>query len=222
MIRPPRFNLADAERAADVWGCNCGPGALAAIMGLTLDEVLAHLSGFEKKGYTNPTMMIDALDRIGVRWRARGLASNVPKLDFPKYGLARIQWEGPWSARGMNPRWGYRHSHWIGAAHSGGEIGIFDINCINNGSGWVALREWCDVVVPFILREAVPRADGKWHITHAIEVDPPRAAQAPPASAQDDSIASPGPASSAVNPRSARNPQVPAGTCTLWGLEHNG
>jgi DNA-binding CsgD family transcriptional regulator len=31
--------------------------------------------------------------------------------------------------------------------------------------------------------------------------------QAPPASAQDDSIASPGPASSAVNPRSARNPQ---------------
>jgi hypothetical protein len=36
------------------------------------------------------------------------------------------------------------------------------------------------------------------------------AAQAPPSSAHDDSIASPGPASSAVNPRSTRNPQASA------------
>jgi hypothetical protein len=37
-----------------------------------------------------------------------------------------------------------------------------------------------------------------------------RARRSPPASAHDDSIASPGPASSAVNPRSTRNSQVPA------------
>jgi hypothetical protein len=210
MIRPPRFNLADAERAADAWGCNCGPGALAAIMGLTLEDVRSHIGDFEHRGYVNPTMMFDALNSVGAIWKPI-LASRSPAhLDFPLYGLARIQWEGPWMRPGVPIGARYARTHWIGAAHSGGEIGIFDINCINNGSGWVALREWCDVVVPFILREAVPRADGKWHITHAIEVDPPRSAQVSPASAQDDSIASPGPASSAVNPRSARNPQVPA------------
>jgi hypothetical protein len=169
-IRPPRFGQQAAERAHDEWGCNCGPGAIAAICHLTLDEVRPLISGFEKKGYTNPTMMIEALDRIGVRWRSRALASNVPKLDFPKYGLARIQWEGPWSAAGMNPRWGYRHSHWVGAARKIETIGIFDINCMQNGSGWVDLLDWQEMVVPWILKSCVPRANGKWHITHAIEV----------------------------------------------------
>jgi hypothetical protein len=178
MIRPPRFNLADAERAADAWGCNCGPGALAAIMGLTLDDVRPHIGDFERRGYVNPTMMFDALNSVGAIWKPI-LASRSPAhLDFPLYGLARIQWEGPWMRPGVPIGARYARTHWVGAAHSGGEIGIFDINCINNGSGWVALREWCDVVVPFILREAVPRADGKWHITHAIEVDPPRGARA--------------------------------------------
>lgn len=171
MITGPRFNLADAERAHDEWGANCGPGALAAIMGLTLDEVRPRMGDFERKGYTNPTMMLGALESVGARFRIRSLASNVELLDWPRYGLARVQWEGPWTKSGSNPRWAYRHTHWVGAAHGQHEVGIFDINCINNGSGWVSYDAWTTVVVPWILKECVPRANGRWHITHSIEIE---------------------------------------------------
>jgi hypothetical protein len=64
-----KITLDDLARANDEWGANCGPGALAAIMDLTLDEVRPHLPGFEAKRYTNPTMMFAALDGLKVKWR---------------------------------------------------------------------------------------------------------------------------------------------------------
>lgn len=165
----PRFNLADAERAHDEWGANCGPGALAAILGMTLDEVRPHMGDFERKRYTNPTLMFDALDAAGASWRR--VDRDRPPGYWPRWGLARIQWEGPWTAPGVPMRVRYRHTHWVGSALVNGRTGVFDINCINNGSGWVSSPEWRDIVVPYILKECVPRADGRWHITHAIEVD---------------------------------------------------
>ena len=150
------FTLTDAERANDEWGANCGPGALAAIMGLTLDEVRPHMGDFERKHYTNPTLMFDALTSVGARFRT--------------LGLARIQWEGPWTKPGVPIRARYRHTHWVGSRRATGGVGIFDINCMNNGSGWVALEAWRDIAVPWILERCVPPADGKWHITHSIEI----------------------------------------------------
>lgn len=50
------------------------------------------------------------------------------------------------------------------------EVGVFDINALANGSGWVAQVDWERLVVPFILEE-YPRANGNWHITHSIEID---------------------------------------------------
>jgi hypothetical protein len=171
VIQLPRFNLADAQRAADEWGCNCGPSALAAIMGLTLDEVRPHMGDFERKGYTNPTLMFYALESVAARFRIRSIARNVQLLGWPVYGLARIQWEGPWTKPGVPMRARYRHTHWVGAMHGNASIGIFDINCINNGQGWVSLENWRDHVVPWILKECVPRASGGWHITHSIEME---------------------------------------------------
>ena len=43
-MEPPRFSLSDAERVQDEWGANCGPGAVAAICGLTLDELRPHMA----------------------------------------------------------------------------------------------------------------------------------------------------------------------------------
>lgn len=77
-----RFNLADAERANDEWGANCGPGALAAIAGLTMDEVRPHLDGFDAKRYTNPTMMYAALQSIGIRWELVSKPRTWPKLGW--------------------------------------------------------------------------------------------------------------------------------------------
>lgn len=169
-IERPRFTAEDADRARDEWGANCGPGAIAAICGLTLDELRPHMGDFEKKGYTNPTLMLEVLERIGVRFRSRGLASNVPSLDFPRYGLARIQWTGPWTKPGVPARAAYRHTHWVGAAIDPARgVGIFDINAIGNGSGWLSLADWSAILVPWLLEECVPRADGGWFITHAVE-----------------------------------------------------
>lgn len=42
---------------------------------------------------------------------------------------------------------------------------IFDVNCMCVG-GWVTLTEWSAQVVPWLLKECQPKANGKWHLTH--------------------------------------------------------
>ena len=159
-----RFTAEDAERAHADWGANCGPGALAAIMNMTLEEVRPHIPGFELKHYTNPTMMNAALRSIGRPWRKVGAC-------WPNYGLVRVQWEGPWTEPGVPMKARYRYTHWIGSwftlerGH-----GVFDINCIGNGTGWAARADWERVIVPH-LTALYPRASGNWHITHGIEIE---------------------------------------------------
>jgi hypothetical protein len=168
-----RFTIADAERANDEWGCNCGPAALAAITDYTLDEIRPLMGDFERKHYTNPTLMFESLKRTGANWW---------KIDgVPTYGLLRVQWEGPWTEPGVPIRVRYRHTHWIAIQQHErmgiqypGKIspgaGIFDINAMNSG-GWIAFRDWSATLVPWIIKECVPRGNGKWHITHRIQVD---------------------------------------------------
>ena len=166
------FTLADADRAHDEWGCNCGPGALAAMAGLTLDEVRPHMGDFERKHYTNPTLMFAALGSLSRAGILFGWQQNASRLvrDWPRCGLARIQWEGPWTLPGVPLRARYRYTHWVGCRHGRASIGIFDINCINNGTGWVSLEDWRAAVVPSLVA-LDPRANGRWHVTHSIEVE---------------------------------------------------
>lgn len=173
MISPPRFNMDDMVRASDEWGANCGPGALAAICGMTLDEVRHHVGDFETKRYTNPTLMFASLRSTGVRWLNKPLrCGGKGGWDWPRYGLCRVQWEGPWTKPGVPMRARYRHTHWIGScARSNDDIGVFDINALANGSGWSSLKDWREILVPWLLSEVAPNADGKWHLTHAIEVE---------------------------------------------------
>lgn len=172
----PRFTEADLDRANAEWGANCGPSALAAILDLTLDDVRPMLRGFEDKHYTNPTLMLDALARSGVEWKEGSRPTSKGGLRlWPSYGLARIQWEGPWTEPGVPMRARYRFTHWVGAKRRHSSIGIFDVNCLQNGSGWVDLLDWTEMVAPWLLKNCVPRANGKWHITHAIEVKEPTA-----------------------------------------------
>lgn len=168
----PRFGIAEAERAYDAWGCNCGPAALACMTGLTLEAARTHLPDFVGRYYTNPTMMFAALDSIGVRWRGKAIGKRHPVIEWPRLGLVRVQWEGPWTAPGVPMAARYRHTHWVGAGWRGDQLGIFDINCMNNGSGWVSIKEWRTTLVPWLLRECHPRASGTWHLTHSIEVGP--------------------------------------------------
>jgi len=170
-----RFTKQEADRAHDEWGANCGPGALAAILDMTLDEVRPHMGDFERKRYTNPTLMIEALRSIGAKWRTNILGSKFKGavctfVGWPRYGLARIQWEGPWTNPGVPMRVRYRYTHWVGVAtRDRDDVGIFDINCMNNGTGWVGVDGWTKTIVPYLTAQ-YPDASGKWHITHSIEV----------------------------------------------------
>lgn len=154
----------EADAAHDAWGCNCGPGAIAAILNMRLDEVRPLLGDFERKRYTNPTLMWEILNRTGRPWRRCG-------KDWPVFGLARIQFEGPWTAPGVNPKAAYRMTHWVASwKHPDRGHGVFDINQTDNGTGWARFEDWERFIVPAIV-ESIPRANGKWHVTHGVEID---------------------------------------------------
>jgi hypothetical protein len=172
-IIAPRFTLADMEQAADVWGANCGPAALAVVAGKTLQELRPYLGDFEQKKYTNPTLMFDSLRRLSLRGREVKYFGDFG-APWPEFGLARVQWHGPWTNPGVPPRVAYRHTHWVASqALEGGERQIFDVNCMNVG-GWIPESEWSGHLVPWLLKECEPKADGKWSLTHVIEVEPPK------------------------------------------------
>jgi hypothetical protein len=160
-----KFTADDAVRASDEWGANCGPAALAAVLGKSIDDVRLMIPCFDVKHYTNPTMMIAALRASGRRFH------RVPHDEYlPMWGVLRIQWGGPWMRPEVPERARYGYTHWIAVSNcADGSEWAFDINCISVG-GWVTWREWCDVTVPYIIRNGVPRGDGSWSITHAFEV----------------------------------------------------
>lgn len=172
-----RFTAADVLRANADWLASCGPVALAAILGLTLDEVKPYfMPAFP--GYCTPTKMFEALRRSGRQWTALQRGFSGADLPWPRWGLARIQWEGPWTAPGASKRWAYTHTHWVGVSQGTGSRGqylidIFDVNAVGNGGpledGWGPLEWWSRDLVP-LLTVDIPRASGGWHVTHSIEV----------------------------------------------------
>lgn len=170
----PSFSADDADRAADDWGANCGPGAIAAICGMSLDQLRPHLGDFESKQYTNPTLMWEVLRNLGVIFKVHTHQYNPfsRQLDWPYFGLARIQWEGPWTGPNVPARVAYRHTHWVAALRIEGEAepAIFDINAVHAG-GWIRLASWRDSLVPWLLERCEPKASGKWFLTHSVEID---------------------------------------------------
>lgn len=178
-IKPLRFTLEDARKAGDEWKFNCGPGALCAVLNKTPEEIRPHLLGFEAKGYVNPSLMAAILRGLGVDFRRKyECAVKVENRDpfhlFGKLGLARIQWGGAWTAPGANPKWAYRHTHWISYRQIPLDRDtlvqqIFDVNAMCVG-GWIDYQRWADRLVPWLLKECVPGADGTWWPTHVWEI----------------------------------------------------
>lgn len=166
------FDEKEADRCAQEWGMNCGPAALAAMLALKPDDVHAHIPDFDRKHYTSPTMMKSALASLGVSFTdAEGghICAQLSCPDcsrsrlFPVYGLARIQFEGPWLNPGVPKVASYAYTHWVGAMLDGASVRalyIFDVNC-----GWRPYWEWRDKTMPE-LTKSYKRATGGWHVTH--------------------------------------------------------
>lgn len=167
-----RFTLDDAQKASDEWRFNCGPGALCAMLDMTPDELRPHMLDFEEKGYTNPTLMTGVLDRLGVTYRQVYRSDEAfPTFEPPwhKFSLVRIQWDGPWTNPGVPMRARYRQTHWVGCRNTRGFVSIFDVNAMCVG-GWLPFQEWAFQLVPWLIRECVPKGSGKWWPTHGLEI----------------------------------------------------
>lgn len=111
------FDAEAANRAHTEWKCNCGPAALAACLGWTLEQVRPHLGDFERRGYVNVTMMRDAIAASGHRHydgmkRVPSDRHGYPGM--PDHGLIRIQWGIPGIGPGIKlPVWASNYTHWI-------------------------------------------------------------------------------------------------------------
>jgi hypothetical protein len=110
------------------------------------------------------------------RWYCRDFARSVlttlkarpgDGLAFLAHGLARIQWGGPWTAEGANPRWAGTHTHWVAGKWWQGDEWIFDVN-----GGWTFRSTWEAEIIPAITA-TIKRADGTWFPTHRWEVRKP-------------------------------------------------
>ena len=167
---PPsiRFKLSDAEAASDEWNFNCGPGALCAALNLTPAEIRPHMGDFESKGYTNPTLMFQVLQRFKGQYRLI-YRSDDPRGTVPdiEHGLMRIQWGGRWTNPGVPMSVRYRKTHWVALTRQSSFV--FDVNAVCSG-GWLSYAEWATRLIPWLMLECVPEGDGRWWPTHVIEL----------------------------------------------------
>ena len=171
-----RFGLDEARAGSDEWGFNCGPGALCAVLDRTPAEIRPHLGDFERKRYTNPSLMAAILQGLRVPFcrtfeqlgRCHRDALRTPI--YPKRGLVRIQWDGPWCNPGRPAVARYRHTHWIAVRNMDRpEREAFDVNAIAHG-GWVPWEEWTSCLVPWLLKRVKPKGNGRWWPTHCWEI----------------------------------------------------
>lgn len=167
------FTDEEATAASAEWNFNCGPGALCAVLGLKPADVRPFLGDFEAKGYTNPTLMRETLGRLGVECEMMccSIIPNTPSQTWPAFGLARVQWGGPWTKPGVPMRARYRKTHWVGSWRDSRnrKHAVYDVNAGPYG-GWLPLSAWAGTLVPWLLSEVEPKADGRWWLTHTIEV----------------------------------------------------
>lgn len=174
------FTEADARQAYDDWGCNCGPASLAFVLQVPLESVRHAIPDFDSKRYTSPTMMRSGLKAMGRTVTAYGAEDGPTKATMfgRNASLVRIQWCGPWTQPGTNPKWAYWHTHWIvtwlernevepigGMKTTQAQLWVFDVN-----GGIQSFNLWESTVVPAIT-SSINRADGEWFPTHVWRLD---------------------------------------------------
>lgn len=167
---PVQFDRDTAQAAADEWGFNCGPGALCAVLNMTPADVRLIMGNFEKKGYTNPTLMYAALQKAGVKHETTYRGDKLFIFPPVNFGLVRVQWGGPWTEPGVRFAARYRYTHWVAMRNQSHRQKVFDINAICQG-GWISFREWEGELMPWLAEQTVPKWNGEIWPTHVIEIN---------------------------------------------------
>lgn len=161
------YHPPDVTAAAEAWKASCGPAALAAVLQRPLAQVRPLLAGYDQRGSMNPTHMQRALNGARCWWQPlrRG-------ADGPSYGLAFVQWLGPWCNEGVPVAVAYRYTHWVGVAfcHDTGLM-LYDINASSaarEDGAWVPWTWWHEEVRPLIT-ETLTGATGGSYIRWSCE-----------------------------------------------------
>lgn len=160
------FTEEQAVEANKVWGANCGPMALAFALQIGMDAVRPLIPDFEAKRYTSPTMMKAALANAGRKFVSVEPKLELAFLDMGQPALVRVQWHGPWTAPGSNPRWAYGYTHWITTWRQEQSKLVFDCN-----GGAMTLADWEREIVPAITG-SIKRATGAYSVTHVWQLLP--------------------------------------------------
>lgn len=165
------FTAEQIVAAHEEWKFSCGPAALGALLGWSPDKIRPHFPDFEKRGFTNVTIMKDALRSIGIGF------TPLRKGELPKYGLVRVQCDGPWMyPKPGSERWARieqcKHTHWIASIMlpCPGLLPIVSIYDINFG---LTPFEWWKTDGVSQLPAHCPGESGKWHATHCWELHLP-------------------------------------------------
>ncbi len=144
--QPPalHYMAEDSEAASRAWKATCGPHAIAAACGLTLERVRTAIPQ-PYKGWMSPTMVEGTLQNLR---RVVDLRKGLKTPDLCN-GINRIQWEGPWLNPGVPANVAYHHTHWV--AHFDGWV----LCAAYEPSQWITTDMW-----RHLLREK------PFHITH--------------------------------------------------------
>lgn len=130
-MRPAlKFTVADSQSAHQNWKATCGPHAIAAACGLSLEEVRGAIENY--RGWMNPTQVSNTLRNLK---RSFTLQSQLKTQKLCE-GINRIQWEGPWLKPGRPATEAYRHTHYV--AHIQGMV--LCTACL--AAEWIPVDEW--------------------------------------------------------------------------------
>ena len=137
-----QFRAADFYDADGHLVANCGPGALAAIAGMPLKELMLGIPDFKETAGLSLDRMKSELTRLGLEWEPCG-------NDWPSHGLVIIAWmERCYDDQQLPRHTKYTNTnqrrHWI-AVSNGGQS-VFDPFATNRG--WLTQREWKRSVLP--------------------------------------------------------------------------
>ncbi len=146
----------DVEIARYNFGANCGPICFAALFGIDVCDALQFFSHFSDHRRTNVVemkrvLMAASLNSFPMPCRGRA---------FPRFGVALVQWLGPWMATDFQSRTSLRHTHWIAVDHDW----VFD----HNAGEWLTASAWTNEFVPGCLNE-IDHAAG-WDLRCAFEI----------------------------------------------------
>jgi hypothetical protein len=148
---PPDVDQANAD-----WGANCGPCALAAYMGVPVADVRDLFCDFETRRYCNPTQMIAAIEKAGMRARTTAPRGMRAGRVLPDHGMAFLQFSGGWwDEKPIGVQ--YRKTHWIACHKLAGTMWIYDCN---HPEAWLTPDDWKAILLPIFCERN--RCKGAW------------------------------------------------------------